>query len=95
MCAVYKRKALGPAEEMKALERIKEIEKYSYPSDPEGMYQDVLFLIRAFRVMREIAIEHNTVMSRIDGSDVIIDKKFEERMAKEEGNLTNDKPRNP
>ena len=60
---------------MKALERIKAFEEFRNID-----WEEKDFLLKAFNVMREIAIKHNTVMSSIDGSDVLIDKEFEEGM---------------
>ena len=65
---------------MKAMERIKEIEGFGNID-----WEEKDFLLKAFNVMREIAIKHITVMSSIDGSGILVDKEFEEIMKAKRG----------
>ena len=80
-----------PNGNMTTLERIREIEQFA---ERHGISKRSMFLLKAFNVMREIAIEANNKSgddfgNRAFGDDFemldAIDKEFEDRMSAGEG----------
>lgn len=72
---------------MNAMERIGEIEKLSDTGQWPIEHVDGLFLLRAFKVMREIAVESiddelTGSQSRAKIAETSVDDIFEERMSK-------------